>query len=262
MPQTPGPRAIGFSPPRPDISGVIPITRAQSNGIIPPIDAAVYNRPPPSRRGSEERQPFPPGLSTSPQGISPSAAAGPAYPPIRRERRESFSVPPPARPNGGPGPSAVGRGDVRVEDPSGVRSAPPAPASRIVQPPTMLNRRPSLGARDAPSYIRPQPAPIQVSTRVRFDENLICPSPIPFHERRKGWFNARGDQLWTNLGAYKPAPAGQEYPTDLRHYPDYGSGWMNEECVRIDMQHRLVPKVPLRSALKKSRSPSDGNGVY
>jgi hypothetical protein len=46
-------------------------------------------------------------------------------------------------------------------------------------------------------------------------------------------------------------PPGQEYPPDLASYPDYGEGWMNEEGMRIDMQHRLVPKAPLRSALKR-----------
>lgn len=65
------------------------------------------------------------------------------------------------------------------------------------------------------------------------------------------------DQLWTNKGDYKPAPPGQEYPPDLVCYPDYGEGWMNEEGVRIDMQHRLIPKAPLRSALKRTRQPSN-----
>ena len=65
------------------------------------------------------------------------------------------------------------------------------------------------------------------------------------------------DQLWTNKGDYKPAPPGQEYPPDLACYPDYGEGWMNEEGVRIDMQHRLIPKAPLRSALKRTRQPSN-----
>ncbi len=41
-----------------------------------------------------------------------------------------------------------------------------------------------------------------------------------------------------------------EYPLDLEDYPEHGEGWMNEHGVRIDMNHRLVPKVPLRSALK------------
>ena len=32
---------------------------------------------------------------------------------------------------------------------------------------------------------------------------------------------------------------------------------MNEEGVRIDMQHRLIPKAPLRSALKRPRRSSN-----
>lgn len=60
------------------------------------------------------------------------------------------------------------------------------------------------------------------------------------------------DQLWTNDGAYRPPRTGEEFPPDLADYPEYGEGWMNEECVRIDMEHRLVPKPPLRSALKGS----------
>jgi hypothetical protein len=65
------------------------------------------------------------------------------------------------------------------------------------------------------------------------------------------------DQLWTNKGDYRPAPPGQEYPLDLANYPEYGEGWMNEEGMRIDMQHRLIPKAPLRSALKRSRQMSN-----
>lgn len=65
------------------------------------------------------------------------------------------------------------------------------------------------------------------------------------------------DQLWTNEGAYKPPAPGMEYPIDLNDYPEYGHGWQNEEGVRIDMRHRLIPKQPLRSALK---SPKDRIG--
>ncbi|KAF8880471.1 hypothetical protein CPB84DRAFT_1650501, partial [Gymnopilus junonius] len=88
---------------------------------------------------------------------------------------------------------------------------------------------------------------------VRWNENLICPSPIFANQRRKGWFNRRGDQLWTNDGQYKAVPAGQEYPADLSDYPEDGEGWMNEEGIRIDLNHRLIPKPPLRSALKQAR---------
>ncbi|KAJ3791772.1 hypothetical protein GGU11DRAFT_661913, partial [Lentinula aff. detonsa] len=84
---------------------------------------------------------------------------------------------------------------------------------------------------------------------VRWNEELICPSPIWPSQRRKGWFNRRGDQLWTNGGAFR-SPTGGGYPPDLDGYPEYGEGWMNEEGTRIDMAHRLIPKAPLRSALK------------
>ena len=62
------------------------------------------------------------------------------------------------------------------------------------------------------------------------------------------------DQLWTNGGAFRSPPEGREYPPDLNEYPEYGQGWMNEEGVRIDMAHRLIPKPPLRSALKVKRA--------
>ncbi|KAJ7593357.1 hypothetical protein C8J56DRAFT_720544, partial [Mycena floridula] len=97
---------------------------------------------------------------------------------------------------------------------------------------------------------------VSVAARnVRWNENLICPSPVFANQRRKGWFNRRGDQLWTNGGTYMPAPAGKEFPPDLDSYPEYGQGWMNEGGVRIDMMHRLIPKAPLRSALKQSSKP-------
>ncbi|KAK7038855.1 hypothetical protein VNI00_010485 [Paramarasmius palmivorus] len=83
---------------------------------------------------------------------------------------------------------------------------------------------------------------------VRWKQELICPSPILPSQRRKGWFNRRGDQLWTNSGSYKPPPAGQEFPLELASYPDYGEGWMNEDGVKIDMMHRLIPKPPINWA--------------
>jgi hypothetical protein len=50
-----------------------------------------------------------------------------------------------------------------------------------------------------------------------------------------------------------PPKPGGEFPKDLKDYPRHGEGWMNEHGVRIDMEHRLIPKLPLRSALKKSK---------
>ncbi|KAF9527698.1 hypothetical protein CPB83DRAFT_749381, partial [Crepidotus variabilis] len=118
-------------------------------------------------------------------------------------------------------------------------------------PPPEPQRRYSDGDQN-PMLIRPPTSgrnSVPLSRNVRWNENLVAPSPILAPQRRKGWYNRRGDQLWTNDGGYRP-PTSQEYPPDLDEYPDYGEGWMNEEGVRIDMSHRLVPKVPLRSALK------------
>lgn len=86
---------------------------------------------------------------------------------------------------------------------------------------------------------------------VRWAENLICPDPVPRSGRRKGWYNRRGDQLWTNAGRYKSPEPGKEYPPDLTGYPEPNCGWMNEEGIRIDIEHRLIPKPPLRPALKR-----------
>lgn len=92
-----------------------------------------------------------------------------------------------------------------------------------------------------------------IGRSVRWMDNLICPSPIIATQRKKGWFNRRGDQLWTNDGQYKPADEGEEYPPQFDDYPEPGQGWMNEEGTRIDLGHRRIPKPPLRSALKQFR---------
>lgn len=63
------------------------------------------------------------------------------------------------------------------------------------------------------------------------------------------------DELWTNDGLYKPVEPGTEFPADLNDYPDPTAGWMNEIGVRIDMQHRLLPKILPRSALKQGVRP-------
>ncbi|GJJ10697.1 hypothetical protein Clacol_004924 [Clathrus columnatus] len=82
---------------------------------------------------------------------------------------------------------------------------------------------------------------------VRFHDNPVLPHTS---ERRKGWFNRRGDELWDNEGSYVPAPEGDQYPADLQNYPEPGRGWMNEEGVVIDMKRRLIRK-KLRPVLKK-----------
>lgn len=91
---------------------------------------------------------------------------------------------------------------------------------------------------------------LAVARSVRWCDDLICPSPIFPNQRRKGWFNRRGDQLWRNDGSYRAPAPGDVYPPDLEGYPEPGSGWQNEEGTRIDINHRLIPKPPLRSVLK------------
>ncbi|KAF9226219.1 hypothetical protein BS17DRAFT_807064 [Gyrodon lividus] len=87
---------------------------------------------------------------------------------------------------------------------------------------------------------------------VRWCDDLVCPSPILPSQRRKGWFNKRGDQLWRNDGSYKPPAPGEDYPEDLDDYPEPSEGWQNEDGVRIDLNRRLIPKAPPRSVLKRT----------
>jgi hypothetical protein len=178
----------------------------------------------------DQRPMLPPGLSTSPGGysnISGQPSAPPAYTGVRT-RRDSLSPPAPpsvqqarrdsvalmsqpsvqpimrdpisatTQPSIQPGrrdsvlftpqppPQAMHRNSLAVvpQPPAlGRRAADPLPMA--VPPPQVSVRRPS----ESP----PRGQGTLVSTRVRFnDENLICPSPIPMHERRKGWHNRRG----------------------------------------------------------------------
>ncbi|KAI0302806.1 hypothetical protein B0F90DRAFT_1667420 [Multifurca ochricompacta] len=243
----------------------------------------------------EQRQILPPGLSTSPaahSNMTGQPSAPPTYTP-GRPRRDSLppSAPAPVQSTRRDSVSAVPQPPVQPVRRDSVAAAPQPPPqsarrdsvpsapqlapqaihrnslSSVSQPPVLVHRAtdPLPAANSAPQVpVRRASDPASrgqghlVSTRVRFnDENLICPSPIPMHSRRKGWHNRRGDQLWTNKGDYKPTLPGNEYPPDLANYPDYGEGWMNEEGVRIDMQHRLIPKPPLRSVLKRPRQPSN-----
>ena len=180
--------------------------------VLPPAapmqrqDSGYGGRPVIPRRPSLEREQraiLPPGLSTSPNAHSsitgqPSApptyttgrprrdsltqarrdsiSAGP-QPPTQPGRRDSLSAPQP------PPPQGVHRNSV---------SAPPFPVRRATDPLPASNPSPPVSARRS-SDSAPRGQGLLVSTRVRFDdENLICPSPIPMHERRKGFHNRRG----------------------------------------------------------------------
>ena len=181
------------------------------------------------RRSSLEREQrpiLPPGLSTSPgHSISGQPPPPSTYTPVR-PRRDSLSppVPPSAQSRResvslGPQPSIQ---PVGWDPISGAVTQPPGPPSRrdsviLAQPPPSIHRnslaivtQPPVPVRRAtdplPMGMPPPITPMRrasesgprgqgtlVSTRVRFnDENLICPSPIPMHERRKGWHNRRG----------------------------------------------------------------------
>jgi len=87
---------------------------------------------------------------------------------------------------------------------------------------------------------------------VRFNDDPVVPPPIRV-ERRKGWWNKRGDQLWDNDGTYMPAHDDETYPSDLQDHPEPGTGWMNEEGMKIDMKLRIVRK-KARPALKKAQT--------
>ena len=94
-----------------------------------------------------------------------------------------------------------------------------------------------------------------------YDTGCLVGTPAKFRHKLASTISPTfRDQLWTNDGQYLAAEPGTEYPPDLDEYPEYGIGWMNEECIRIDMQHRLIPKPPLRPALKRSSTSSNSSG--
>jgi hypothetical protein len=185
--------------------------------------AGVPRRPSLER---DQRPILPPGLSTSPgaySNLSGQPTTPPAYTPVR-SRRDSLSPPAP------PSAQQSRRESVSLAPQPSFQPGVWDPMSAVTQPPAQLGRRDSIILAPQPppsvhrnSYAQP-PAPVRratdplplaippppatarrasestprgqgtlVSTRVRFnDENLICPSPIPMHERRKGWHNRRG----------------------------------------------------------------------
>jgi hypothetical protein len=182
---------------------------------------AVVPRRPSLER--EQRPILPPGLSTSP-GHSNLSGQPPSYTPVR-SRRDSLSppIPPTAQQSRRESVSFAPQSSLQpvVWDPMSAvtqSSAQPGRRDSVIfapQPPPSVHRN-SLSVSQAPTPVRratdplpiaiPSPVSVRrasesaprgqgtlVSTRVRFnDENLICPSPIPVHERRKGFHNRRG----------------------------------------------------------------------
>ncbi|EIN09097.1 hypothetical protein PUNSTDRAFT_126220 [Punctularia strigosozonata HHB-11173 SS5] len=236
---------------RPSLSGPSPNTLPMPNAPGAPVSV-------PGR----ERRPSVSGPAPNPMPM-PNAQGVPVSIP-GRERRPSFSMPTP--PIAVPPPQgSVVNVPPRERRPSFSNGRPEAQrhlsdtAVEITQQQRVLD----AAAAQRPETRRSQSDPLPVGAAyhgqahsaaagrsVRWKEELICPSPL-LHQRRKGWWNKRGDQLWTNDGGYRGPLPGEEYPLDLAEYPDVGEGWMNEDGMRIDMSHRLIPKLPARSALKR-----------
>ncbi|KAF7348732.1 hypothetical protein MVEN_01392200 [Mycena venus] len=265
LPQLPDRRSPVQVPSRPASTPPLPRIDTSirvSAPLAPPerlvsINGGQQQQSPP-RRDVLVTQPQTPIATPVNTSRSRTPVAGPRVLPAEPQRRRSDGDQPLERPS----TSLLKRTSAIFHrssspDNSAPREPPASRPSRAGALPLDPQRRRSDGFQ---SVVPPRPqVPVQGITvvaaprNVRWNENLVCPSPIFASQRRKGWFNRRGDQLWTNDGAYKPALPGQEFPPDLRDYPAYGSGWMNEEGVRIDMGHRLIPKAPLRSALKQTQ---------
>ncbi|KAH8826985.1 hypothetical protein DL96DRAFT_1225723 [Flagelloscypha sp. PMI_526] len=202
----------------------VPTVLHEAGGMIVESPHESHNFP-------VDREPPPRPLSRS-RRSSTSSMAGPSN--SRPSKRASIAgIPLPRRRHSD--------GDPNDPYQSAVKSShPPTRPNTVLD----LNRRNSDLDRAASMRMQQR--------NVHFNENPICPSPVLPCHRRQGWFNRRGDQLWTNDGLYKPSAPGEEFPFDLADYPDVGEGWMNEDGTRIDVKHRLIPKYPVRSALKRT----------
>ncbi|PCH44666.1 hypothetical protein WOLCODRAFT_139130, partial [Wolfiporia cocos MD-104 SS10] len=264
-------------PPRPTVM----VSRSASQAV-----------PPPARRYSDERQPprtreplgdirnvemssaLPPqhrsdpgAYSRAPPGLASSAsrqadggnALGRAPSSMQADTRQT-QRPPLARQGSGRyvDTQAVSSSSTVARDGSSNMATGASVPSFLTANPNSRDeglRQDQSASQTAPGHTADAQTVLTVATRrcVRWTEDLMCPCPVPRSERRKGWFNRRGDQLWTNAGRFKTPAPGQEYPPDLTGYPEPNTGWMNEEGIRIDMEHRLIPKPPLRSALKRPK---------
>ncbi|KAH9887330.1 hypothetical protein C8Q73DRAFT_657017 [Cubamyces lactineus] len=233
-----------------------PLPQYRDEGPRAPPGLSVYGAvatPPDAQySGQAPRGPAATTLSSSPPG--PSAAnASPTSTAARAQQQHVSGSPPQLtrttsiRPSTSPpqAPAFPRNGEPSMPSAAQTAATPPPPQRRNSQQTSSPNGSPTQTGVSVT---------VTAKRTVRWTEELVCPSPVPLENRRKGWFNRRGDQLWTNDGHFKMAEPGQEYPPDLAHYPEPSTGWMNEEGVRIDMQHRLVPKRPLRSALKQPKN--------
>lgn len=170
--------------------------------------------PPPVRRNSDERASAAPAGVPAPVRRNSDERAGVVVPPPTRrnsdERSSSRSTQAPVltrRESAQPAPRTTSptsyiAGDPNMRLPPGLQyPAPPVAPS--------LSRRPSTsppvtpGQQRSPTFdlqpARITPSGLEASATgppgkrcVRWTEDLICPSPVPPGQRRKGWYNRRG----------------------------------------------------------------------
>ncbi|KAI0824918.1 hypothetical protein BC628DRAFT_1321544 [Trametes gibbosa] len=217
----------------------------------PGLYGAVATPPDAQHAGPSQSPPRGAAVSSSPSG--PSAVnTSPGGAALRAQQQHQTQV---GIPTSGSPPQAARTSSARApETPTRSEMVASVPsASPPSSSPQRRNSQPSP-TQSAPALAEGVVVISAAKRSVRWTEDLVCPSPVPPELRRKGWFNRRGDQLWTNDGHFKSPEPGQEFPPDLAYYPEPNTGWMNEEGLRIDMQHRRIEKRPLRSALKQSRN--------
>ena len=201
------------------ISRDVPVTRSasppsyqrsQHRDGSPRADDAAYPRAPPGLTGgaggvatppdgSPPRGTADPSSSSSPNG-SPTSRSGVSAPALTRT---TSTRPGPAIPF--PGPQAPARNAEAVA-PSMPVAMPYPTTLTSTSPPRRDGRAPSpqgmgpLGTAHTSTHTSPTsgvpgPGALVVATpkrNVRWNENLVCPSPVPPEQRRKGWFNRRG----------------------------------------------------------------------
>ena len=196
------------------------------SGMSLPASTPVNVRPPgltPLRRNSDDRTP----RGTHPPRVDASLSRGSSQSRSRSASPTEYNV----------------EGDPSLRAPPGLQFVAPSPPGSHPHPhhratiSLPIQQRPSAPSPEvALSRVVSNPegvAAANVRRTVRWTEDLICPSPVPPEQRRKGWYNRRGyvqtpthhihtadpashrDQLWTNDGMYKTAEPGQEYPSDL-----------------------------------------------
>ncbi len=162
----------------------IEISRSAAPGIPQPMMGMPVSVPAPIRRNPDER-------STRPQAprVAPSIS-----------RRESQSRSRSASPTGF---GLLADGDPNLRLPPGLHFSAPSPHVSVggsgmyrppTAPPTMGAQRPLAAGPPEAALSRVVSNPEVSPNRrcVRWTEDLVCPSPVPSGQRRKGWFNRRG----------------------------------------------------------------------